>query len=77
MTDMAHVGGLVAAHQYPDPFEYSDVVTTTTHKTLRGPRAGLIFYRKGVKSVENGKRIIIIPTFPQVMIVLCSCDVRP
>lgn len=58
MTDMAHVGGLVAAQEYADPFEYSDVVTTTTHKTLRGPRAGLIFYRKGVKCLDKeGKGI--------------------
>ena len=43
---------------HPSPFEYSDVVTTTTHKTLRGPRAGLIFYRKGVKGVnKQGKEI--------------------
>ncbi|XP_022242088.1 serine hydroxymethyltransferase, cytosolic-like, partial [Limulus polyphemus] len=47
MADMAHVSGLVAAKVAPNPFEYCDVVTTTTHKTLRGPRAGIIFYRKG------------------------------
>jgi glycine hydroxymethyltransferase len=59
MTDMAHVGGLVAAGNYPSPFELSDVVTTTTHKTLRGPRAGLIFYRKGEKGFDKkGKPII-------------------
>lgn len=52
MADMAHVSGLVAAKVAPSPFEYCDVVTTTTHKTLRGPRAGVIFYRKGVKSVD-------------------------
>lgn len=40
------------------PFEYSDVVTTTTHKTLRGPRGGLIFYRRGVKKVVKGKEIM-------------------
>ncbi|XP_065301641.1 serine hydroxymethyltransferase isoform X2 [Dermacentor albipictus] len=50
MADMAHVSGLVAAQVAPNPFEYCDIVTTTTHKTLRGPRAGLIFYRKGVRS---------------------------
>ncbi|KAK6643179.1 hypothetical protein RUM43_004682 [Polyplax serrata] len=49
-SDMAHISGLVAAKLIPSPFEYSDVVTTTTHKTLRGPRAGMIFYRKGVKT---------------------------
>ena len=47
LADMAHVSGLVAAGLVNNPFEYCDVVTTTTHKTLRGPRSGLIFYRKG------------------------------
>lgn len=46
LMDMAHIGGLVAACQANNPFEYCDIVTTTTHKTLRGPRAALIFYRK-------------------------------
>ncbi|XP_023016358.1 serine hydroxymethyl transferase isoform X2 [Leptinotarsa decemlineata] len=54
MADMAHISGLVAAGVTPSPFEYSDIVTTTTHKSLRGPRAGIIFFRKGVRSV-NGK----------------------
>ena len=47
LADMAHVSGLVAAGQAPSPFELCDIVTSTTHKTLRGPRAGLIFFRKG------------------------------
>ena len=46
MMDMAHVAGLVAAELHPDPVPYCDVVTTTTHKTLRGPRGGLILCRK-------------------------------
>lgn len=46
LSDMAHISGLVAAGEQSSPFEYCDVVTTTTHKTLRGPRAGLIFFRK-------------------------------
>jgi len=43
MVDMSHVAGLVAGKSYPSPFKYADVVTTTTHKTLRGPRSALIF----------------------------------
>ncbi|KAJ0177303.1 hypothetical protein K1T71_007312 [Dendrolimus kikuchii] len=59
MADMAHVSGLVAAGVIPSPFEYCDIVTTTTHKTLRGPRAGVIFFRKGVRSVKaNGTKVM-------------------
>jgi glycine hydroxymethyltransferase len=45
MTDMAHIAGLVAAGEHPSPVPHSDFVTTTTHKTLRGPRGGMIFCR--------------------------------
>ncbi|PIQ92448.1 MAG: serine hydroxymethyltransferase [Parcubacteria group bacterium CG11_big_fil_rev_8_21_14_0_20_39_22] len=45
MVDMSHIAGLVAGGAYPSPFAYADVVTTTVHKTLRGPRAALIFSR--------------------------------
>ena len=45
MTDMAHIAGLVAAGAHPNPVPYSDFVTTTTHKTLRGPRGGMILCR--------------------------------
>jgi len=48
MADMAHISGLVAAGVTPSPFHYCDIVTTTTHKTLRGPRSGIIFCRKGI-----------------------------
>ena len=59
MSDIAHISGLIVGQQIPSAFDYSDVVTTTTHKTLRGPRGGLIFYRKGVKSVDKkGKEIM-------------------
>ena len=54
---MAHISGLVAADVVESPFRWADVVSTTTHKTLRGPRAGLIFYRK-VK-LSNGE---LVPT---------------
>ncbi|XP_065184102.1 serine hydroxymethyltransferase, mitochondrial-like [Sycon ciliatum] len=53
MADMAHISGLVAADIVPGPFEYADVVTTTTHKTLRGPRSGVIFYRRGQRGVSK------------------------
>ena len=53
MADMAHISGLVAAGVVPSPFEHCDIVTTTTHKTLRGPRSGMIFYRKGKSSHIN------------------------
>lgn len=43
MVDMAHIAGLVAAGEHPTPFGYADIITTTTHKTLRGPRGGMIF----------------------------------
>lgn len=58
-ADMAHISGLVAAGIIPSPFEFADVVSTTTHKTLRGPRAGVIFFRKGVRSVKaNGEKVM-------------------
>ncbi|KAM8962270.1 serine hydroxymethyltransferase, cytosolic [Pelodytes ibericus] len=60
MADMAHISGLVAAGVVPSPFDHCDVVSTTTHKTLRGCRAGMIFYRKGVRSIDpkTGKEIL-------------------
>ncbi|KOS20998.1 putative serine hydroxymethyltransferase [Escovopsis weberi] len=49
LADMAHISGLVAAKVMPGPFPFADIVTTTSHKSLRGPRGALIFYRKGVR----------------------------
>jgi len=53
MSDMAHISGLVAANVIPSCFPYSDIVTTTTHKSLRGPRGAMIFYRKGQKGTDK------------------------
>ena len=53
LSDMAHISGLVAADVVPTPFEHSDIITTTTHKSLRGPRGAMIFYRKGVQKVDK------------------------
>ncbi|XP_058087136.1 serine hydroxymethyltransferase 7-like [Magnolia sinica] len=54
MCDMAHISGLVAAQECASPFDYCDIVTSTTHKSLRGPRGGIIFYRKGAKPRKRG-----------------------
>ncbi len=52
MVDMSHVAGLVAGEQYPSPFPYADVVTHTVHKTLRGPRAAIIYARKDARGFD-------------------------
>ena len=51
--DMAHFSGLVATQEISNPFEYCDIVTTTTHKTLAGPRAGMIFFKKEFETLIN------------------------
>ena len=53
MVDMSHVAGLVAGGSYPPPFPYADIVTTTTHKTLRGPRAALIFVKHDDRELDK------------------------
>ena len=54
MVDIAHIAGLVATGYHPTPFGYADVVTTTTHKTLRGPRGGLIFCKEELAKKIDG-----------------------
>ena len=58
MVDMAHIAGLVAAGEHPSPIPYADVVTTTTHKTLRGPRGGLILANKEAAEKFNFNKAI-------------------
>ena len=53
MVDMSHIAGLVAGGVHPSPFSYADVVTTTTHKTLRGPRSAMVFIRKDKRSLDD------------------------
>ncbi|KAK1276704.1 Serine hydroxymethyltransferase 7 [Acorus gramineus] len=57
MCDMAHISGLVAAKECQSPFDYCDIVTSTTHKNLRGPRGGIIFFRKGLKPRKRGMHL--------------------
>ena len=57
MADIAHISGLIVSGEMNNPFEYCDIVTTTTHKTLRGPRSGMIFVNKKSGDGNNEKRI--------------------
>ena len=61
MMDMAHISGLVATGEQTSPFDYCDVVTTTTHKSLRGPRAGMIFFRKDERGFETKINQAVFP----------------
>ena len=60
LVDMAHVSGLVAADLYPSPIPYADVVTSTTHKTLRGPRSGIILAKEN-KEIEKKLNSAVFP----------------
>jgi glycine hydroxymethyltransferase len=60
LVDMAHVAGLVAVGLYPDPIPHADVVTTTTHKTLRGPRGGMILARANPE-IEKKLNSLVFP----------------
>ena len=53
MVDMSHISGLIAGGEHPSPFPYADIVTTTTHKTLRGPRGAMIFARKDKRELDK------------------------
>lgn len=53
MVDMSHIAGLIAGKQYPSPFPYADIVTTTVHKTLRGPRSAMIFAKKDERGLDK------------------------
>lgn len=57
MADIAHISGLVATGEANNPFKYCDIVTSTTHKSLRGPRAGIIFYHKTGKHANLEEKI--------------------
>jgi glycine hydroxymethyltransferase len=61
MVDMSHLSGLVAGEAYPSPFPYADIVTTTVHKTLRGPRSAMIFVRKDKRDMDKKIDKTIIP----------------
>lgn len=59
VVDMAHISGLIAAGVIKSPFDHADIVTTTTHKSLRGPRGAMIFFRRGVRKTDaKGNQIM-------------------
>jgi len=77
MCDMAHISGLVATGVMKSPFEYCDVVTTTTHKSLRGPRAGVIFCKKELLGVINDAIFPCLSGGPHVQkIIAIACQMK-
>lgn len=61
MCDMAHISGLVVTGEANSPFEYCDIVTTTTHKSLRGPRSGIIFFKKDERKFDDKINFAVFP----------------
>ena len=61
MMDMAHISGLVATGEAASPFEYCDIVTTTTHKSLRGPRSGMIFCKNDERGFPDKINFAVFP----------------
>jgi len=61
MCDMAHISGLIAAAEHNDPFKYCDIVTSTTHKSLRGPRSGIIFCKKDSRDMPQKINQAVFP----------------
>jgi hypothetical protein len=78
LADMAHISGLVAGGVAPGPFGHADIVTTTTHKTLRGPRGSMIFMRKGVRKVtKKGKEIMYVCRRRRLLLLLLALLATP
>ena len=73
MVDMAHIAGLVAGGTHPSPIPYADVVTTTTHKTLRGPRGGMILAFSRKQQISSSFNKVSIPWYPGRSSYACYC----
>jgi glycine hydroxymethyltransferase len=74
LCDMAHISGLVAGGVAASPFEYCHIVTSTTHKTLRGPRSGIIFFRKDKElNLEARINAAVFPGMSRLYARVCVC----
>ncbi|KAL5565769.1 hypothetical protein UlMin_028933 [Ulmus minor] len=65
LANMAHISGLVTVDMIPSPFDYTNVMTTTTHKSLLGPRGAMIFFKKGLKEINKQGKEAIFPRLPK------------